>query len=135
MLSSTFHDEKLISVAVTDEALILEVSLKGKVLKITVSGLERLRVTDFKEGNIINSLQVICHDPRSASNHSVRSLLMYVYDLDDASLERNSRLTSFINEKLKAYEQGAIHVLELDPSYGAYLVAVGSEILEEEKQI
>lgn len=59
MLSSTYHDEKLISIAVADDSLAIEISAQNKKIIIKVNELEKLRVTDFKEGNIINVAQVI----------------------------------------------------------------------------
>lgn len=60
----------------------------------------------------------------------VRSLLKYAYEVDDADLERNTELSSFLDKKLMDYENGLIVILELEPSYGAYLVAIGGSILE-----
>jgi hypothetical protein len=130
MLSSTFHDEKLISIAVADDVLAIEISTRDKKNKIQVVGLQRLRVTDFKEGNIINVAQVICAEQSTESTSVIRSLLKYAYGLDNTDLQKNTKFSSFLNEKIKEYEEGVIVIFEIEPSYGAYLVAVGRDIIE-----
>jgi hypothetical protein len=132
MLTRNFHDEKLMSISVFENSLAIEVTLLGRMIKITVGGLEKLRVSDFKEGNIITAVRVNCSKTSGGNKEEVRSLLMYAYDLDEAVLEKNVKLSGFLNNKIKQYEAGAILILELEPSYGAYLVAVGSEVSEEE---
>jgi len=135
MLSSTFHDGKLISIAVTDDILAIEVFAQDKITKIQLSGLEKLRVTDFKEGNIINAMRVV-RPKLSRSNEGVgKSLMKYAYELDDAALERNKKFSFFLDNKLKEYEEGSVLILEIEPSYGAYLVAIGKKISEEEISI
>lgn len=129
MLSSTYHDEKLISIAVADDSLAIEISAQNKKIIIKVNELEKLRVTDFKDGNIINVAQVI-YAGGAGTEGMVRSLLKYAYEVDDADLERNTELSSFLDKKLMDYENGLIVILELEPSYGAYLVAIGGSILE-----
>ncbi len=48
MLSSTFHDGQLISISVMDDTLAIEILAQSKATKIKLSGLEKLRVIDFK---------------------------------------------------------------------------------------
>lgn len=135
MLSSTFHDGKLISIAVTDDVLAIEVFAQDKITKIQLSGLEKLRVTDFKEGNIINAVRVVRPKLPPSNDDVGKSLMKYAYELDDAVLERNEKFSFFLDKKLKEYEEGSVLILEIEPSYGAYLVAIGKKISEEETSI
>ncbi|KRP67975.1 hypothetical protein [Pseudomonas orientalis] len=131
MLSSTFHDQKLVSIAVADDALTIEISTQDKTTKIRVTGLQKIRVTDFKEGNIINIAQVIHAQHSTESVSAVKSLLQYVYEISDDELQQNTKLSCSFDKKIKEYEDGSIVIFEIEPSYGAYLVAVGTDILEE----
>lgn len=130
MLTSTFHDGRLMSIAVTDDTLTLEVLTQGKTIKIQLCGLEKLRVSDFKEGNIINAVRIICPKRNSSSDGVGRSLIKFAYALGEEGLEDNSKFASFLDGKLEEYEGGSILILEIEPSYGAYLVAIGKEISE-----
>jgi hypothetical protein len=135
MLSSTFHDGRLVSITATDDKLTLDIFAHNKKTKVTLSGLERLRVTEFKEGNIISALRVICPDPPSSKESVGKSLMKYVYELDDSTLEHSEKFKYFLTNKLREYEEGSIIILELEPSYGAYLVAIGRNITEENVSI
>jgi hypothetical protein len=95
MLSSTFHDGKLISIAVTDDILAIEVFAQDKTTKIQLSGLEKLRVTDFKEGNIINAVRVLRPKPSPSTDGVGKSLMKHAYELDDAAIERNEKFSFF----------------------------------------
>lgn len=130
MLSSAFHDGRLTSVIVADDTLVLDVLTEDKIFKIHLSGLKKLRVTDFKEGNIINAVREFCSTQLPDDTRAVRSLMMYAYDLDDADLERNGKFSLLLEKQIIEYESGSIVVLEIEPSYGAYLVAIGEKISE-----
>ncbi|MGY2413083.1 hypothetical protein [Pseudomonas pergaminensis] len=132
MLSSTFHDGKLVSIDVADDILAIEISTQEKTTKIQVSGLQKLRINEFKEGNIINIARIVHAEKSAESEITGRSLLKYVYELDDTNLMQNSKFSSFLDKKAKEFEEGSIVILEIEPSYGAYLVAVGRDILEED---
>ena len=131
MLSSTFHDQKLVSIAVADNALTIEILTQERKTKIRVGGLQKLLVTDFKEGNIINVVRVIHTGCSTESMGAVRSLLQYAYEISDTQLQKNTKLSCFFDKIIKEYEEGSIVIFEIEPSYGAYLVAVGTNILEE----
>ncbi|MBK3453271.1 hypothetical protein [Pseudomonas sp. MF6754] len=131
MLSSTFHDGRLISITAVDDNLTLEILAQDKTTKIKMSGLEKLRVTEFKEGNIISTLRVICPEDSSSKESTGKSLLKYAYELDEATLEHSEKFKSFLTNKLREHEKGSILILELEPSYGAYLVAIARTITEE----
>jgi hypothetical protein len=135
MLSSTYHDEKLVSIAVVDNSLTIEISSKDKKVRIKVTELEKLRITDFKEGNIINLAQVIHAGVSTDTESMVRLLLKYAYEVNDADLKRNAKLSSFLDNKIKEHQEGSIVILEIEPSYGAYLIAIGRQIVEEQSII
>ncbi|SHN22474.1 hypothetical protein SAMN05216593_1158 [Pseudomonas asturiensis] len=118
------------SIAVMDDTLFMEVYADGKTTKIKVSGLEKLRVTDFEEGNIINSLRVLSPNDDGASSEVMR-LMKYAYALEDADFKLSPKYSSFLDKKLEAFRNGSVLVVELEPSYGAYAVAIGKEISEE----
>lgn len=129
-LSSTFHDENLISITAANNTLVLVLSKQGETVRITMQALEKLRVSDFKEGNIISSMRTISPEPSEACKTEARSLIMHACDLDETSLKINSKPTSFLDKKLTEYRSGAIIILEIEASYGAYLVAIGKSITE-----
>ncbi|MBC3955781.1 hypothetical protein [Pseudomonas triticifolii] len=131
MLSSNFHDGKMMSIAVMDDTLFMEVYADGKTTKIKVSGLEKLRVTDFEEGNIINSLRVLSPNDHAGASSEVMRLMKYAYALEDADFKLSPKYSSFLDKKLEAFRNGSVLVVELEPSYGAYAVAIGKEISEE----
>ncbi|MGY2224932.1 hypothetical protein ACW9IK_19785 [Pseudomonas gingeri] len=130
MLSSTYHDGKLGSIAVTDDTLILQVMTESKTAIIQLDGLEKLRASDFEEGNIINAVRVFEAHRSPTDEATYRSLIKQAYKIDDNSLMRNEKLSSFLEKKVKEYEQGALIILEVEPSYGCYLVAIGRTLSE-----
>jgi ribosomal protein L21E len=132
MLSSTFHDKQLVSIAVADDTLTIEILTQDRRTKIRVVGLQKMRVTDFKEGNIINIVQAIHAQQSTESLSAVRSLLQYAYEISDDELQQDTKLSCSFDKKIEEYERGSLVILEIEPSYGAYLVAVGTDILEEE---
>ncbi|CRM36910.1 hypothetical protein [Pseudomonas sp. 44 R 15] len=89
-----------------------------------------MRVTDIKEGNIINVAQAIHSEHSTESLSAVKSLLKYAYEISDTQLQQNTKLSCFSDKTIKEYEEGSIVIVEIEPSYGAYLVAVGTDILE-----
>ena len=62
MLSSTFHDGELKSISVADDKPCMDIYVDGKTTRIKLSGLEKLRITDFKESNIISFLRTLSQD-------------------------------------------------------------------------
>lgn len=131
MLSGNFHDGNLISISTKDDTLVLCVSALGEVKNIIINDLERLRVSDFKEGNIINSAHVFCGGNGSFNEDRYASLVKYVYDMNDAALSNNEKLSSFLRRKVEEVKEGSLLVLEIEPSYGAYIVAIGKSISED----
>ncbi|MBU3056276.1 hypothetical protein [Pseudomonas indica] len=131
MLSSDFHDGNLLSISTQDNALALYISLNEKLTKITLKELERLRVSDFKEGNIINAASIYCGVSEQCSEERYTLLLKYVYDLSDATLENDKKISLFLDRKIEALKERDILILEIEPSYGAYMVAIGKAVSEE----
>ncbi|MBS7690309.1 hypothetical protein I0E98_06655 [Pseudomonas lalucatii] len=98
--------------------------------KIIINDLEKLRVSDFKEGNIINSAHVFCGENGSFSEERYTSLVKYAYDISNTALSDNEKLSSFLIRKVKEIKEGSLLALEIEPSYGAYIVAIGKNISE-----
>ncbi|WP_449124941.1 hypothetical protein [Pseudomonas viridiflava] len=132
MLSSTFHDGELKSISVADDKLCMDIYADGKTTRIKLSGLEKLRITDFKEGNIISFLRVLSQDNSPSNRSEVMLLMKYAYTLNDTDLELTPKYSSFLDRKIKEYQDGSLLVMELEPSYGAYAVAIAKELSEED---
>ena len=130
MLSSNFHDGNLISISTKDDTLVLCVSALGGITNIVINDLERLRVSDFKEGNIINSAHVFCGESESCDEGRYTSLVKYVYDMSDTALKNNEKLSLFLKRKIEEIKEGSLLILEIEPSYGGYIVAIGKTISE-----
>lgn len=112
-----FHDGFVDGVLVEDHsARIFVRTVGGEKFTILLRGVMSLVMNDFREGNIILSLDLL-----DASNISDEALWNYYHrpvDADPASL-RSKFLRSIESEQLQA--------LEIDPSYGATLVAIFKE--------
>ncbi|KIQ37342.1 MULTISPECIES: hypothetical protein [Pseudomonas syringae group] len=132
MLSSTFHDGELKSISVADNKLCMDIYVDGKTTRIKLGGLEKLRITDFKEGNIISFLRVLSQDNSPSNRSEVMLLMKYAYTLNDTDLELTPKYSSFLDRKIKEYQDGSLLVMELEPSYGAYAVAIAKDLSEED---
>ena len=119
MLSSDFHDGNLISISSQNGVFELRVLSRGKLIKITVKDLERLRVSDFKEGNVINFLRVFSGEEEMCN------------DIGDETVESNGKIPLFVSKKIEELKRGTLLALEVEPSYGGYVVAIGRAVLEE----
>jgi len=104
MLSRTYHDGKLASISVTEDSLSLQVFTENKTAKIQLDGLEKLRATDFEEGNIINVVQVFDAHSSPTSEATYRSLFKYAYSISDDDL-KNEKLSSFLDKKLESMKK------------------------------
>ncbi|WP_338524441.1 hypothetical protein NUH87_01765 [Pseudomonas batumici] len=130
MLSSTYHDEKLISIAASENSLTLQIYSESKTSTIQLNDLVKLRATDFEEGNIINIVQIFDAHNAPTGEATYRSLIKYAYGISNDDLKKNPKLSSFLNNKIREYEKGSLLILEVEPSYGCYLVAIGRTISE-----
>ncbi|UXJ54547.1 hypothetical protein [Pseudomonas citronellolis] len=131
MLSSDFHDGNLISISSQNGVFELRVLSRGKLIKITVKDLERLRVSDFKEGGVINFLRVFSGEEEMCNEGRYMSLIKYVYDIGDETVESNGKIPLFVSKKIEELKRGTLLALEVEPSYGGYVVAIGRAVLEE----
>lgn len=130
MLSSDFHDRNLLSVSVKGGRLTLEISTGDTIKEITLLGLEKLRATDFKEGNVINALRLFVANPTDQDTTIPRQLIKYAYEINEQDLSSPSRLSEFFEKTLDRYLNGSLLILELEPSYGGYIVAIGAALQE-----
>lgn len=128
----TFHDHLLTGVSLREDAAVLSVESdhrwsKSEQYEILVHGLIRLRVDGFLQGNIIDS--ALCHDVTNVEKHgdAIRACIRFALDEQEADPPRWS-------EGLVARIQaGELMILEIIPSYGAYLVAIGKTITIQQK--
>ncbi|MCF6256874.1 MAG: hypothetical protein L3K25_11360 [Gammaproteobacteria bacterium] len=126
-----FHDAKIISVQLElqDDSLLRINTLHEKRIKsINVQGLIKLRVSDFEEGNIVS--RVYSYTGHNCAQHSdvVLKNLNYVYKLSSDFLEKYPDKKAFIVEKYNEVIKGNLVLLEIEPAYGCYLVALGKNI-------
>jgi len=130
-LSSQLHDGNLISVSTIDGTLTLLFSVAGRSKRVNLNGLERLRISDFKEGNIANSVSVYSGE-YGLGDERYEELLRYVYDISNVASGNPEKTHGFLKEKLRELNTGNLLLLEIEPSYGCYLVALGRSISESE---
>ncbi|GAO92195.1 hypothetical protein CFN58_06865 [Pseudomonas avellanae] len=131
MLSSDFHDKNLTSISTNNEVLVLGFSALEWDTRIILGGLEKLRVSDFKEGNIISSVRVIDSENFLLNKDHCEKLVRYAYDIDGSGLINNEKLSLFLKRKIEEVRDGYLIVLEVEPSFGAYVVAVAKSISED----
>lgn len=126
----TFHDHFLTGVSVDETGVVLRVKSDGRWIikeqyRIIVKGLVRLRSDNFLQGNIIDS--VVCHDIRNAriDEDDIRACARFA--LDEPESDPHSSISQIVNRMLA----GELMALEVIPSYGAYLVAIGRMVTVE----
>jgi hypothetical protein len=117
-----FHDGALTSVAL-GPAKTLEIgvaTVAGKRHKLVLSGLEKLRCDDFRQGNIVLDVTVYCGEDPDES--ALRDLF---------ELEVSESPDYFLQEARKIRD-GESTLLVIAPSYGCELLALCAKVRVEE---
>jgi len=84
----------------------------GDILLISIKGITRFRATDFLEGNTINRISIYC------GVQCPSDLIPFVFQMEDKPDH------PALIEARTAVLLGRSVVLELEPSYGCYAVAL-----------
>lgn len=122
----SFHDQNLSAVSICDDTLKLEIlGNEQEKTWIAVEGLEKLRISDMEEGNIIANLRIFSIDNYSVFAKKIAACVRYVYKLDDARDIIDHKGNEHVKRQCSLIEHGELIVLEIEPSYGCYLVALG----------
>jgi len=122
-----FHDENIISIELVDGGLSLALTLNGAVANVYITCLKKLRVDRFQEGNIVNSVFVYSGEECLGHEESIRTALRYLYDIDAQSIKNKPSLTPFLEQQFKKIINGELILVEVEPSYGCYIVALGEK--------
>ncbi|MDH0648592.1 hypothetical protein N5D48_19530 [Pseudomonas sp. GD03858] len=130
MLSSQFHDQQLTCIAVNDSELRLEILGTTGTRTLTLEGLKKLRVSDFKEGNIINEARLFTASTGQCDEPLFRRLLSFAYDIEENEPISKKKLAGFLSSEFQRFQKGTLVILEIKPSYGSYVVAIGSHLHE-----
>lgn len=126
----SFHDHFLTGVSVDETGVVLTVESDGRSKvkerhRIIVQGIVRLRSDNFLQGNIIDS--VVCHDTRSAKidGDDIRACAQFA--LGEPESDPHGAISQIVDRILA----GELMALEVIPSYGVYLVAIGRAVTVE----
>ena len=121
---TNFHDQYITGIEVIENNLEIKATHEGKRGIIKIRKLEDLKVNGFKEGNIINILRIYHQE-------NVLQKKGYAFNLIKDACDINLLLESnkiIINKKLQKIIEGQLIMLEIIPSYGCEIVALGFEI-------
>ena len=124
-----FHDAKISSIKLEENNLLSIKTLHREAEKyINIEGLVKLRISDFEEGNIISRIYSYSGESGQQHKEEIMNCLIYAYKLTGEILKKHPDQKLFIDEKCKEVIKGNLIVLEIEPAYGCYLVAIGKSI-------
>ena len=120
LLEPNLHDGTLVSIGLPRKgnAELIVAELSGKRYRIVLDGVFRLLATDFRQGNII--LDVTVSQGENVQMGDLESLV----DVG-ADGQRPEKYVRAIHERVLGE---SLYVLELNPSYGCYLIAVAKSV-------
>ncbi len=124
MFMNTFHDASLTAIKLVDDGFFMTLSSNNSEASIVVAGLKKLRIDKFMEGNIVNTVKTLSGADCLELTDSIRAQLVYLYDLDTRSVEENASLVPFIDSSIDKIVKGELILLEVEPSYGSYILAL-----------
>jgi hypothetical protein len=109
-----FHDARILAVELIDSnALLVNLQEEGGALyRLKLSGLERLRCLDFREGNIILDVSIFRGVPPPVAD--LRTLL-------DLRVKESPEYLDTVANRVRAGELSFVHIT---PSYGCELLAL-----------
>jgi len=125
----SFHDQNLTAVSLCGDALRIQIAGNdGMITLLEIERLEKLRISDFEEGNVIANVRLFADENYSSCQKRVLACIRYVYKLDTEIL--NADAEEFVQKQCELVARGKLVVMEVEPSYGCYLVAVGCNVNE-----
>lgn len=116
----SFHDDHLTGIVTLPgkRCLLLVRSVDGTPHQVLLSGVERLRVDEFREGNVILDLEVV------PPEHCDREDALFGL-LEDGEPEIPSR-AQYVERLVERLRAGDARLVRLNPSYGCSLACVCS---------
>lgn len=127
----SFHDHNVSAISIRGSTLKLEISRNDQEhTYIEVDGLEKLRISDMEEGNVIANLRVFSVENYSMFERKIMACIRYVYRFDDEIENIDPKNEDYVVSQFSLVAHGKIIVLEIEPSYGCYLVAFGRSARE-----
>jgi hypothetical protein len=119
-LLDELHDGRLVSISLVDGALEVGCeSFSGERVHIRMNSLYRMRADSFKQGNIINDVQL-----HSVSDRDAREFRRAVTVTDDEVVPEEWFAREFAEAQREQW-----HMLVVGSSYGCELVALSKETL------
>ncbi|HVK80141.1 MAG TPA: hypothetical protein VM915_05960 [Verrucomicrobiae bacterium] len=120
-----FHDGRLTGVSLGEGSAVLNlVKADGGKYELALSGLKALQVSDLKEGNIIDQLEVISMREPDATVRDEIMQRLFPAPHPSAAEVYQTKYTTFIAARLSDLSTGAATLIVMTPSYGADLVAL-----------
>jgi hypothetical protein len=124
----TFHDGLLRSLAVErGEATIGIRRVDGPAFELKLEGVEALHAVDFRQGNIIYSLQIIQGRGPEGTDFKEALERLFPSPHTDAAAEYHERHADFLLGVLKRISTAEAAMVIIEASYGCDLVAVCHE--------
>jgi hypothetical protein len=119
-LTPSFHDGNLLGIQLAAGQVALSLKrVNGENYELTLHSLEALQVDDFREGNIIFDIEVICGGAPSAE--ALESL--FVSPHPSAAKKYHDTHAQFLSGKVAKVGAGEATVVRITSSYGADIVA------------
>lgn len=131
MRIKSYHDKEIRGIRLLeDDRVWIELGDAGRICAvIEVFGLEKLRINNLQEGNIV--ARVIVHGSTDAlsSPKKIENLVNYLFGFrSDPNSSRNEK--EFVRSVLHRVELGELFILEIEPSYGCHFLALWKAIEE-----
>jgi hypothetical protein len=121
----SFHDGLLTSLAVEkNEAVIGIRRTNGTAFKLTLECVEALHAADFREGNIIDNVEVIHGKAPEGVGLNERLERLFPSPHASAAAEYHERYADFLRGVLGRITTGEAKMVIIESSYGCDLVAV-----------
>ena len=120
-VSPSFHDGYMTGVAVGEDNATRSLKrANGEVWQIRLPAIQALKMDDFRQGNIILSLETFSSTPSDIA------LIERLYEAPhpSAAPKYHDAHIQLISRKMAMIESGETTLLVLTPSYGADLVAL-----------
>jgi hypothetical protein len=108
------HDGQITGISLIDGGTVhIQIrDVHGKAWKFVIEGVERLRCTEFREGNIILEASTLTNETPPAE------LICALYGIP------LQEVPAFAIEKIRAIEKGDLALFVISPSYGCELTVL-----------
>ena len=125
----SFHDGYLTAISVQAGAATLGLARSsGEAFELKLEGVEALHADDFRQGNIIYNLNIICGSVPDGVDLKERLERLFPSPHPNAASIYHERHTKFLADVLTRLADGSATMLIMEFSYGCDLVAICREI-------